>query len=216
MKTTLVSAIHVVVVLVMVTRMCWWREMLWCVQTVSGLRLVDTFLKRTYEHDELAQVIVFDNEDVIRHPHQQQQQHQSVVTISPVNSWHTAMTVSAGHQNHREAGCHGDSGRVLVFSRSDPDVWFCACSHSEQCFSAYYKTRKAIQPERVKNDTCQSVFSLMWPWPLTPKLKAWCRCLVDHLCHLAWTSVDSCSKYSVHKFGNRWTDLLTLDERIGW
>ena len=173
MKTTLVSAIHVVVVLVMVTRMCWWREMLWCVQTVSGLRLVDTFLKRTYEHDELAQVIVFDNEDVIRHPHQQQQQHQSVVTISPVNSWHTAMTVSAGHQNHREAGCHGDSGRVLVFSRSDPDVWFCACSHSEQCFSAYYKTRKAIQPERVKNDTCQSVFSLMWPWPLTSWPQSW-------------------------------------------
>jgi len=41
-------------------------------QTVSGLRLVDTFLKRTYEHDELAQVIVFDNDDVGTHRKQQQ------------------------------------------------------------------------------------------------------------------------------------------------
>jgi len=53
---------------------------------VSGLRLVDTFLKRTYEHDELAQVIVFDNDDSIHHHQQQQQQQQleSAVTVSPV------------------------------------------------------------------------------------------------------------------------------------
>jgi len=31
-------------------------------QTVSGLRLTDMFLKRTYEHDELAQVFIY-NED---------------------------------------------------------------------------------------------------------------------------------------------------------
>ena len=28
-------------------------------QTVSGLRLTDTFLNRTYEHDEIAQVFVY-------------------------------------------------------------------------------------------------------------------------------------------------------------
>ncbi|XP_064605247.1 trafficking protein particle complex subunit 13-like isoform X2 [Liolophura sinensis] len=31
-------------------------------QTVSGLRLTDTFLKRTYEHDEIAQIFVYNNE----------------------------------------------------------------------------------------------------------------------------------------------------------
>ena len=61
-------------------------------QTVSGLRLVDTFLKRTYEHDELAQVIVFDNDDTVTHHHHLQQQQQllqqqdGVVTVSPVTS----------------------------------------------------------------------------------------------------------------------------------
>lgn len=55
--------------------------------TVSGLRLVDTFLKRTYEHDELAQVIVFDNDDTsFTHLSQQQQPCQSGLTVSPVNS----------------------------------------------------------------------------------------------------------------------------------
>jgi len=55
-------------------------------QTVSGLRLVDTFLKRTYEHDELAQVIVFDNDDTSCTHLSQPQQHESVLTVSPVNS----------------------------------------------------------------------------------------------------------------------------------
>lgn len=36
---------------------------LWCcVQTISGLRLTDNFLKRTYEHDEIAQVFVIDED----------------------------------------------------------------------------------------------------------------------------------------------------------
>ena len=30
-------------------------------QTISGLRLTDNFLKRTYEHDELAQVFVYND-----------------------------------------------------------------------------------------------------------------------------------------------------------
>jgi len=59
-----------------------------CMQTVSGLRLIDTFLKRTYEHDELAQVIVFDNNDDTSSIHlsQQQQEHQSILTMSLVDS----------------------------------------------------------------------------------------------------------------------------------
>ena len=30
-------------------------------QTISGLRLTDNFLKRTYEHDELAQVFIYND-----------------------------------------------------------------------------------------------------------------------------------------------------------
>ncbi|KAK3089805.1 hypothetical protein FSP39_006667 [Pinctada imbricata] len=33
-------------------------------QTISGLRITDNFLKRTYEHDELAQVFVYNNSSV--------------------------------------------------------------------------------------------------------------------------------------------------------
>jgi len=53
---------------------CYHCITLWCTQTVSGLRLVDTFLKRTYEHDELAQVIVFDNDNQDSNTTQQQLQ----------------------------------------------------------------------------------------------------------------------------------------------
>jgi len=52
--------------------------MFYTIQTVSGLQLVDTFLKRTYEHDELAQVIVFNNDDTITHHCEQQQQQESL------------------------------------------------------------------------------------------------------------------------------------------
>lgn len=32
-------------------------------QTISGLRLTDTFLKRTYEYDEVAQAFIYDEQD---------------------------------------------------------------------------------------------------------------------------------------------------------
>ena len=68
-----------------------WQTVCMLCKTVSGLRLVDTFLKRTYEHDELAQVVVFDNDDnssssSTHHHLQQQQQHEMLPTVSPVNS----------------------------------------------------------------------------------------------------------------------------------
>ena len=33
-------------------------------QTISGLRLTDNFLKRTYEHDEIAQVFVYNDTEL--------------------------------------------------------------------------------------------------------------------------------------------------------
>lgn len=33
-------------------------------QTVSGLRLMDTFLKRVYEQDEVAQIYVYRDGDI--------------------------------------------------------------------------------------------------------------------------------------------------------
>ena len=32
-------------------------------QTISGLRVVDTFLKRTYEHDDITQIYVANDTD---------------------------------------------------------------------------------------------------------------------------------------------------------
>jgi len=54
-----------------------------------------------------------------------------------------------------------------------------------------------------------SYFSLVWSWALTswpPKSNISCPCPVHHLSQLASKSVCSCSKYCVHKFGNRWTN----------
>lgn len=39
-----------------------WLTLLGLLQSISGLRLTDTFLNRTYEHDEIAQVFVY-NQD---------------------------------------------------------------------------------------------------------------------------------------------------------
>ena len=65
-----------------------WQTVCVLCKTVSGLRLVDTFLKRTYEHDELAQVVVFDNDDnsSSSSTHHLQQQHEMLPTVSAVNS----------------------------------------------------------------------------------------------------------------------------------
>jgi len=50
---------------------------------------------------------------------------------------------------------------------------------------------------------------------LTPTLVVSCPCPLDHLCLLAWKSLNSLFQYRVHKRGKRWTDGRT-DTRTDW